>query len=221
MNPFRAILLLCLLIIFHSCKKENLIDSGNTFHRTKSEPAGFIRVFARSGEITNSSIVQRWEYNDTSNINFFAGRTSLDTIRILDNGEARLFHFSYSNYNYRVRINELKFTAKDTITQYSFLEVYTRTLPYFLSLYKPEVYKEYVISSTAGGYSFAYRTLNEYRLVKDNGHLKAPWIVALLHTKTFGTTTFVLQNKMDANFYQYLNESDTVVLREYSISYEQ
>jgi hypothetical protein len=221
MTSCRAVIFLCLLLFFHSCKKENLIDAGNTFHRTKSEPAGSIRVFARSGEVTNPSIVQRFEIQDSALISFYArGSGSFDTIRILDNHEARLFQYSYTNYSYNVHFNELKFTGKDTTTGFSYLEVYSRTLSYFLALYKPEIYREYVVSSTAGAYNFGYRSRNEYRLLKDNEKLKAPWIVALLHNKAFGIRAHWLQNKLDPNFYQQLAEKDTVVLSEHFLFYE-
>lgn len=221
MRPFRAILFLCLFIFFHSCKKENLIDAGNTFHRTKSEAVGSIRVFARSGEVTNPSIVQRFEVDDSAIISFYAkGGSSFDTIRISDNHEARLFQYSYANYNYNVQFNEVKFTGKDTTTGYSYLEVFTRTLYYYLAFYKPEIFKEYMTSSTGGGYNFAYRTRNEYRLLKDNDKLKAPWLVALLHNKALGIRAYWLQNKLDPDFYQQLGEKDTVVLREHFLFYE-
>ena len=221
MKPIRVIPFLCLLLFFHSCKKENLIDAGNTFHRTNSEPAGPIRVFARSGEITNPSIIQRLEVYDSLSISVYAsGRNGFDTIRILDNHEARLYQNSYTNYIYTVHFNEVKFAGMDTVSGFSYLEVYTRTLYYFLALYKPEIFKEYVVSSTTGAYNFGYRARNEYRLFKENEKLKSPWLVALLHTNSFGSRAYWLQNKLDPDFYQHLAEKDTVVLREYFLFYE-
>ena len=221
MKPFRVIPFLCVLIYFHSCKKENFIDSGDAFHRTKSEAAGSIRVFARSGEITNPTIVQKFELYDSAAIALYAtARNGLDTIRILDNHEARLHEYSYSNYSYSVHLNEVIFTGKDTASGFSFQEVYTKTLFYLLALHKPEIFKEYAVSSTAGAYNFGYTTRKEYRLLKENEKLKAPWVVALLHSNSFGIRGYWLQDKLDPDFYQHLSEKDTVVLRENFLLYE-
>jgi hypothetical protein len=209
-----------LMIQFYSCKKENLIDEGITFYRTRTEVAGPIRVFVRSGELSDPSLVHRFEIQDSALINFYTNIRSLDTIRILENHTARLFQYSYAHYTYNVHFNMVKFVGKDTITSYSYLEVYTRTLYYFLAMFKPEIYKEYIVSSTAGAYNFAYRTRNEFRLLKDNDKLKSPWIVAMLHNNAFSSRAYWLQNMLDPGFHQHLGETDTVVLRENYIIYE-
>jgi len=221
MKPFRVTPIIGLLIFFHSCKKENLFDSGNTFHRTKSEAAGPIRVFARSGEITTPTIVQKFEVYDSATLSLYAtARNGLDTIRILDDHEAKLLEYSYSNYSYSVHFNEVIFTGKDTASGSSYLEVYTKTLYYLLALHKPAIFKEYVVSSTAGAYNFGYTTRKEYRLFKENEKLKAPWLVALLHNNSFGIRGYWLLDKLDPDFYQHLSEKDTVVLRENFLLYE-
>ena len=180
-----------------------------------------IRVFARSGEITDGSIIQRFEIRDSSSINFYSDRNGVDTIRILDNHEARLSDPAYANYTYKMYLNEVKFIGKDTTTEYTSAEVYSRTMYYYLAYHKPEIFKEYAVSSTAGAYTFGCRTRNEYRFVKNNDKLKSPYIVALLHPYGFGTRAYWLQNKLDPNFYQHLADRDTIVLREHFIMYEQ
>jgi hypothetical protein len=144
----------------------------------------------------------------------------LDSIRILDGSNAILFEYSTNNqYTYSKISKTYNFSSKDTLTGYSYGDLFTRSLNYTLSLYKPIVYSETIVSSTAGFYQFQYKGRRQYFLEKDKDRLIAPWIVYNDHNSAV-TITYSWQNKLDQQFYKTLQPSDTIVLKEYSIVYE-
>ena len=221
MSVLRIFLLLMFSCILYSCKKENnSISAGSSYHRAELNGSS-IRVFASSGEIKIPSIVNRFTQTDgqtISNIGDHLG--GFDSIHIMDGSNATLFEYSTHNqYIYSKVSKDYNFSSKDTFTGYSYGDLFTRSLNYTMSLYKPIVYSETIVSSTAGLYQFQYKGRRQYFIQKDNDRLIAPWIVYTYHNSAT-VISYTLQNKLDLKFYETLQPRDTIVLKEYSIVYE-
>jgi len=213
--------ILVLAVIFCDCKKgDNSLQHGITYHRSANS-GGSIRVFGSSGEIIDATIVNRFTQLDDANMTTMGTHLgTLDTIQIVDGNNARLFENGrYSDFAYASISRDFNFYNSDTISGYTYGEVYTRTVNYYLCLYKPIVYVETIASSTAGTYQFLYKGRKEYFIEEKNNQLVAPWIVFYYHFPS-GSSAFSIQNRLDKNFYKSLQPRDTVVLREHSLSYE-
>jgi hypothetical protein len=205
----------------YSCKKENnSISAGSSYRRTVTNGSS-IRVFANTGEIKNQSILNRFTQTDDQMISNVGDHLrGLDSIRILDGSSANLFEYStYNLYTYSKTSKDYNFSSKDTFTGYSYGDLFTRSLNYTMSLYKPIVYSETIVSSTAGFYQFQYKGRRQYFIQKDKDRLIMPWIVYNDHNSA-ASITYTLQNKLDQQFYKTLQPKDTIVLKEYSIAYE-
>lgn len=223
MKLARPIHLFWLLFAFFSCKKESgMLKPTSTFHKTKKEASAPIRVFSNSGEIILASTVNRFVNYDSNWISQLSNRLGyLDTIRILEDHTAKLFDDSrYKDFFYTGLLRDIRFTAKDTSTFYSGEEVYTRTLNYYIGWFKPIIFNEYIISSTAGYYTFGFSSQKEFYLVKENDHLAAPWMIYILRRQGGNVSMNRIQNKLDPGFYHSLAATDTLVLQEYSVIYE-
>ena len=222
MKLFRAILLPCVILAFYSCKKENTkLASDSVYHKTIKEGYA-IRVFARSGEINQPSIVNRFLDLDSAWISYLAQYLGyLDTIRVVDDEYAKLFESAhYKDYSYLFRGRDIRFTSRDTFMGYNNGEVFTKSINYKISTFKPVVFYEYLVSSTAGNYQFGYAGRREFFATADGDKLRIPWIVLVVHTSSTNRESHTIQNKPDFNFYQSIAANDTAVLREYSIIYE-
>jgi len=209
-------------IAWSACKKDSSISLGAVYHKTSIEPAGDIRVFSQSGEIKNSIVVSRLIANDSAWINdmrlYFLSNSG-DSIQMLDNENAKIREASgYVDYKVTSSDRDLIFTAKDTSTSTSAGEVYSKSIPYYLSFYKPAIYYEYIISSTRGNYEFGYTTKTQLVFTKPVNRFVAPSIAVIIQKPGNVNSAFV-QNKPDYSFYHSLAATDTVVLREYSLIY--
>jgi hypothetical protein len=217
MQPTR-IGLLC-LIIFISCKKEHTsLEYPSSYHRVNVNDLSF-RVFAASSEITDPAIVKRFNASDSSTISYY--QFMLDTIRILDNVSAVLVErYSYEKYFYSISGKNIRLESVDTLKYSSSGEVFTRTLNYQIGQYKPTVFEEYLISSTAGLYTFGYKFRNQLNLEKDKDQLRASWLVFVTHKGT-GSYYTGLQNKLDPKFFKWIGANDTITVKEFSVIYAQ
>ena len=83
---------------------------------------------------------------------------------------------------------------------------------------KPDVLSEYVYSSIAGNYIFAYSGRRKFVFQESGGQLVAPVILYNLHSKNFDGG--FVNNTLQPDFYSILTEGDTVALMEYQILYE-
>ena len=110
--------------------------------------------------------------------------------------------------------------ARDTTTGMSYHEVFTKTIHYYIALDKPPIFREYLVTSTAGLYGFGYSTLQQYHLETAGGQFKIPWIIGVVHYANGSTASLTVQNKIDINFYKNLSAGDTVVLQTYDVYYK-
>lgn len=98
-------------------------------------------------------------------------------------------------------------------------EVFTRKIDYTIGQVKPEVFSEYLISSTGGYYVFGYSYKPKFILNQSGSQLVAPVIQFAEHS----TNTYFgkrVNNTLQSDFYKNLPVADTLTLREYLIIYE-
>lgn len=216
------------LLVVLACKKDNSsapLEPSSIYHKTSIATTSSPRLFALSGEITNTAIVNRFKDYDNSWLNsmsaqLFPNKGTIDSIRVQQGGDMAVFdNFQYQAYSAKQSGNKITLTGKDTIRAMSYYEVYTRTLPYNMALYKPPVFSETLVTSTRGLYGFEYTTLHQIHLEQEQNAIRAPWILGVAHNAV-GSSSLRVQNKLDINFYKSLAAGDTILLQEYVVVYE-
>jgi hypothetical protein len=218
-----------LLLAAMSCKKDSgpsLLDTPATYHKTSKSPTGSSRIFTRAGEIKTASIINRFENFDNNWLDALgdglypqAGR--VDSIRVYDAKRIDVNNFlRYESYDVAAKGNNITLTAKDTSSDVSYHEVYTRSIYYYIALHKPPVFREYLVTSTAGLYGFGYTTLEQFHLETEGVGFKLPWITGVIHYANGATNSLSIQNRINVNFYKSLAAGDTVIIREYAVYYK-
>jgi hypothetical protein len=210
-----------------SCKKDSSpvpLEPSSVYRKTSITATSPPRLFALSGEITNTDIINRFKSYDESWLEdlsheLFPNKGPMDTLRVQQGGDMAVFdNYQYTTYSVKQSGNKITLTAKDTLRSTSYGEVYTRTLQYHLALYKPPVFSETLVSSTRGLYGFDYTSLRQIHLEQEQKTIRAPWILAISHNPGL-INSLRVQNKLDVNFYKILAAGDTVLLREYVVVY--
>jgi hypothetical protein len=217
-----------LLLFASSCKKDSTfqLDISARYKKTGLLQTGPTRLFTPGGEIKTSSIIAKFEDRDEDWLDaiaksLFPQTGRIDTIRVSD-AENIYVHdnYQYTLYGVSAKGNNSTLIAKDTTTGMSYYEVYTRTIQYNICLYKPPVFSEYLVSSTRGVYGFGYTTRHQYYLEQEGEGFRLPWITGVFHGGNGSTSSITIQNKIDPDFYKTLAAGDTVVIREYAVSYK-
>jgi hypothetical protein len=206
------------LVFLLSCKKDEVkLDYPSSYHKTQKEISA-VRVFTSKGELKQSAIINHYATLDSNWFVYY--REQLDSVKLIDQQNAIMIEgYSSTKCNYVVNGRDLRFSSKDTFGFYSAGDIFTKTINYYAGQFKPPVYNESIVSSTAGNYLFSYLCRKEYYLTIGNDRLKAPWILAAVHTHNF-SPQFAIQNKLDRNFYKFIASSDTVVIQEFFTWYE-
>jgi len=110
-------------------------------------------------------------------------------------------------------------TRADTSARLIYNEQFTHSITYNIRQVKPEVYSEYLVSSTRGDYIFGYTGKEKYVLQESNGQLVAPEILFMQHHLLVyynGRANNILQN----DFYKNIPTGDTVSIQGYLLLYE-
>ena len=216
MKPIWYVSLFASVILVYSCKKDNAhLDAPSVYHKSKKE-GQTIKVYSSNGEINYTYIVDRFLQLDSGLISNVAyNLASVDSIRIIDGANAKLFGYGYNNYTYIATGKDIRFFSIDTLYGYSSGEILTRSWTYQVSVFKPVVYREYITSSTAGNYLFGYVGKREVYAYVDDGKLVIPWYVLLIHNGQPNSKIFTLQNRLVPEFYKLIAPKDTVVMREF------
>lgn len=220
--------LIILFFIFSSCKKDEIftIEPASVYIKSSKEMTGGLKVFAGNGEIKDQSILNRFIGSDSAwfryiSDNLFPNSNRMDTIRFVDSGNAAIFDdYRYTDFLITRQKSDIVLSGKQTLQYTVSGELFTKTPGYWIMQYKPPVYAEYLISSTAGSYIFGYDSRKQFILTSDNGILKAPWILMITHYKVGYVVYSSVSNKPDFNFYKSVNTGDTVVLQQYSVIYK-
>jgi hypothetical protein len=224
--PFFVAVSLLLAVI--SCKKDGSfpLNTPAVYYKTSKLQTSATRVFTLSGEIKIPSLIYRFENLDSSYLialsnQLFPYKGRVDSIRVKDAKNIDVNDaYQYKPYKAVSRGNQITLTAKDTTTDFSNNEVYTRTIHYNIGLYKPPVFQEYLFSSVRGVYVFGYTTLNQLHLKTEGDRLRLAWIIGTIHYTNGSTNVISIQNKIDLNVNKSLAAGDTVVVREYAVFYE-
>ena len=217
-----------ILIAALSCKKDGSfpLEPSSVYNKKGMSNTSPARVFAKSGEITTASIVNRFKaadefYFGSMSDQLFRYQGRVDTIKVQTGQVVAITeNFHVRLYNATQKGGNIMLTAKDTTMGMSYNEVYTRTLPYHIVRYKPPVFRETLVTSTRGFYGFEYTTLTQFHLETEDSRIIMPWILGIIHNGSASISTVILQNKIDFSFHKNLPAGDTVVVQEYAVWYE-
>jgi hypothetical protein len=230
MKLIKYILLIMAVFVLSCEEDDNPIAPSTKYHKKSIEPAGILRLFARSGEITSKNILSRYNKYDTiyfnRDVKNYRGQGFIDSISFLKNSVVVLNH-NHSNTNYSMRSQgSILVLTEDKVNDQccTFGEVLTRSLSYFIGQIKPDVYSEYISSSVRGAYYFGFTGKRKFVLQLKNKQLTAPFI---LFTKRYfdGINYYesrgFAQNLLQPDFFKELSVGDTVSLVEYQTKFEQ
>lgn len=204
--------------------EESLVSFPSRFYKSGVEPIGALRVFSSQGPITAKSIVERFTELDkdylSSSVSSVINEGIMDTIDFLESQHAVLDH-QYSNRHCSMDIEGgiIILSATNISRECCFADdVFTRSLPYYIGKIKPEVYSEFIISSTRGYYLFAYTGQRKFVLTTSRGRLMAPMIHYIRHSGNT-TSTGYLNNMLQSDFYKHIPPGDTLTLLESRVSF--
>jgi hypothetical protein len=199
------------------------------YHKSDIHRAGSLRVFTRHGEIKNQYLINRFILRDTSTYNYWASALVnypyLDTIRFSSESRA-VVSFSYETIQCSARNNfsTIVLTRSDTTRGFTGGNELTHQVRYFICEEKPEVYSEYLHSSTRGNYLFGYVAREKFVLKRDGAYLSAPMILFISYSPVgeneyYGMGDYI-NNTLESDFYLNLEEKDTVSVMEYQLLFE-
>jgi hypothetical protein len=186
---------------------------------------GELRVFSKAREITDPAIISRFNQTDSSIFAQIASyminsRSVLDTIKFSTGKQASVIDRDISvNCTVKVQSKSLLLTAVDPEIGSTSGEVFTRKVDYNIGQVKPEVFSEYLISSTGGYYIFGYSYKPKFILKQSGSQLIAPVIQFAEHSSNTYFGKWV-NNSLQGDFYKSLLVGDTLTLRQYLIIYE-
>ncbi|MEP7373013.1 MAG: hypothetical protein ABI675_06445 [Chitinophagaceae bacterium] len=228
MTSNKILFLLLAELIFFSCKKNDTtqIAYPSVYHKSTIKTGGTPRLFCLNGEIRNPVIISRFNLLDSANFDLYANRLldnhyRMDSIYLRDPQHATIKDYDIpKNCLVTRKRNVFELTGLDTITGYSSADEFTRTLSYYIGQIKPEVYAEYLISSTRGVYLFEYRGREKFVLDRSGGQLAAPFIIFIKHSQQQQSTEYV-NNILQEDFYKNIAAGDTILLKKYLLLYEQ
>ncbi|HEX2534359.1 MAG TPA: hypothetical protein VHK69_11525 [Chitinophagaceae bacterium] len=211
-------------VLFFSCSKEQGPLAPGTYRKQGLETVGKLRVFARTGEITDPALLLRFTERDAPAIENFKDRFYPDTglfgsFTIHQSERATVSHdFRQQEYLLQHKEDLVTFTAADTLYGGTVDEVFTRTPEYNILRYKPPVYAENLYATNGGVFYFNYTSRIQMYLERDRSRLQSGAMTAVIHRPN-ASYLKIWQNRLNPGFYSSLNEGDTVVVQEYSVLY--
>jgi hypothetical protein len=199
------------------------------YHKSDIHPAGSLRVFTRHGEIKNQFVINRFILRDTSTYNYWASAIVnypyLDTIRFSSESKAVVsFFYETIQCSARNTFSTIVLTRSDTTRGFTPRNELTHQVRYLICEEKPEVYSEYLHSSTRGNYLFGFAAREKFVLKRDGAYLSAPMLMFITQymvgeNEYYGIGDYI-NNTLDSDFYLNLEEKDTVSLMEYQLRFE-
>lgn len=218
-----------LLLTALSCSKDGSpfpLETSVVYNKKSISTAAPIRLFARSGEIKTASILTDFtnRYNGSFSAlsdQLYPNQSRLQNIKVQSEQVIEVNdNYQYYPFNVTRKGDKITLTAGDTAKYMSYNEVFTRTIYYTISLYKPPVYYETLVTSTRGIYGFEYASQKQYHLEAYMKGINVPWILGVIHNANGSSLSLMVQNKIDVDFHKTLAAGDTVVVREYVVRYE-
>jgi hypothetical protein len=227
MKSKQLLFLLLLVLVTFSCKKNDTtqITYPSVYHKSGLKTAGDLRLFSSNGEIRDPAVKSRFIQLDSAQVNSFSKFIRdypghMDSINLQDAQHA-IINDGYVSMNCVITQsgNRLTLTRADTIIGYSSGDEFTRTIAYYIGQIKPEIYTEYLISSTRGAYSFGFTGREKFVLDKSGGQLSAPLILFIQHNQQQQPISYV-NNILQEDFYKNIAVGDTLSLKKYLVLYE-
>ena len=222
---------LCWLLIV-SCNKGVDVPYNVGYHKKDVIPAGGFRLFARSGEIKDENIVNRFLGLDSLQINYvprgiMTNHGFLDSIRLISAIYTSVFQYG-TEIHCNTLIDGAKIILTDTVTATGIYpyDLYTKSFGYNALEDKPVVYAEYIYSSTRGFYQFAVDFQPKFILTnsgqgKSGRKITAPIVVYVQHSANYYYSMEFANGKFTADFYNQIPIGDTVSLQEFAVRYDQ
>jgi hypothetical protein len=232
MKKNKYLFLLILWVPIFSCNKsDSLSNNGypSNYHKAGIMTNGNIRVFSLTGEIRSQSVISRFNNSDSSVFSYFAddignkpGR--MDSIKFSDALHAIM------NDN-RMPLNCLVSRGKGTFlltrTDTSFGTTtpneMSHSISYYIGQEKPELFSEYLVSSTRGEYIFGYSAREKFILNISGGLILAPLILYRFYPSGQNSGVYYngyINNILQNDFYKNIEVDDTVTIQEYMVLYE-
>lgn len=188
--------------------------------------AGRLRVFTHQGEIKDQYVINRFIFRDTSTYNFWASvlinQPYLDTIRFISESRAVVtFNYATIQCSARNTISTIVLTQYDTTWGFTEGNEITHQVSYLIVKEKPEIYSEYLHSSTRGLYLFGFTAREKFVLKYHGAQISAPIIMFMwYHSNANSFRGNYVNNSLENDFYRSLEEKDTVSLLEYQLLFE-
>jgi hypothetical protein len=210
-----------------SCKKndDTQIRYPSAYHKSGLKTTGDLRLFSSNGEISDPAAISRFNLLDSANFTIYAdyirdNQETMDSIQLQDPQHAIMIdQYTAKNCFLTRERGRLILTRADTSIGYSEADEFTRSPSYYIAELKPEVYSEYLISSTRGFYQFGYTGREKFILDRSGGQLAAPLIFFTRH-RQFQDYSLYVNNFLQKDFYKNIPVGDTITLREYLVLYE-
>lgn len=227
MKSNKFLLLLVWWIAIFSCKKndDSKITYPSVYHKAGLKARGELRLFSSNGEIRDPTALSRFNLLDTANFTTFSeyvrdNQETMSTIHLQDPQHANITdRYTAKNCLITRERGRLILARTDTSAGYSEADEFTRSPSYYIAEIKPEVYSEYLISSTRGFYQFGYTGREKFILERSGGQLAAPFIFFTLHRQPQEYRLNV-NNILQEDFYKNISAGDTIALKEYLVLYE-
>lgn len=230
MRHFRFLFLVAAGIYIFSCGEDDPdpITYPSVYQKAGTEAVGSLRLFTSQGEIRSQAIISTFMQRDTPSFNIFVRMVRtyegiMDTVQFIDPQHARLSHeWEIFDCSFSADNELLILTRSEISPECCFPgDIYTRSLPYYLSRVKPEVHSEFIYSSTGGNYYFGYRGKRKFVLRKGpDGKIVAPMIWYTRHSANMNRYSGNLNNMLQSDFYRNLVAGDTLTLMEFNILFE-
>jgi hypothetical protein len=226
MNRIIPLLLVFSFVI--SCNKDEFqlkITYPSTYYRSEVSKTGEFRLFSSQGEIKSTQIIQRFKDMDEPQFGYSEesirnNHYFMDTIYFKDTKNVLLYHqYQLHSCTYSTQGERLILLSTDTVVSGSVGEVVTKTLEYQMGQVKPEVYSEYIQSSTRGFYIFGFTGREKFVLKETGGQLTAPLLLYSIHSAQ-STRLGFMNNELQNDFYKWLAGSDTVAIQGYQVLLE-
>lgn len=222
-----SILWLFFCAVAFCCQDDDVIYPIN-YHKSEILQTSPFRVFTHQGEIKNPSIINKFMLRDTSNYNSWAStlvdqdHPYLDTIRFTSASQAVVkFYYSMIQCSARNTISTTVLTRSDTSWGFTEGNEITHHVSYLIGEEKPEIFSEYLYSSTRGSYLFGFAAREKFVLKHNGAHLSAPIIMFTWYNPVANSFfRAFINNTLESDFYRKLEEKDTVSLREYQLLFE-
>ena len=231
MNVSSRLFLLFIGVFIFSCSKDSLsdLDYPSTYHKSGIKPNGSLRVFSSAGEINNRDIISRFNQTDSSffnntsdNIGNYPGK--MDSVYFSDAGNAIMTEYNTALHCLvKQEGKNFLLTRADTTKGTTYLNEMSHNITYYLGQVKPDLYSESLYSSTRGDYYFNYSATEKFILSKPGEELVAPILEYKLYRAAVnggGDNFGYINNILQDDFFKNLDKGDTIIIKDFLITYE-